>query len=147
MERDVQSLDRLGDEVQVRHRNDGQIEARHLADFAPHSPAAFTTISVLIVPLSVTTSLTRPSLTLMPVTFVCKKNFRAARFCAGGECLRQAGRVNAAVGRRKDRAKHAFGIHQREHLLRFGGADQFERQAERARERDLALEFFQSFRR
>ena len=67
-----------------------------------------------------------------------RRHFRAAPARSLGQCERQLARVDVSVGREESRAMHAVGRHRREELLRLGGRDQLERQAERLRPAGLA---------
>ena len=66
-------FDGQGHQVEVCHRDDRQAQADQLADHAPTALEALTTISVWIVPWSVTTSWTRLLLRLIFSTFVFVK--------------------------------------------------------------------------
>ena len=63
----------------------------------------------------------------------------------GGEGLRQAGRIEPAVGRQVDGTKDTLGRHEREQGLRLVGPDEVQRQAERLGPAGLATELLVPF--
>ena len=71
-------------------------------------------------------------------------DLRAALPGARGQGLGQAGRIEPAVGREPDGPEDAVGRHEREAVARLRGRNQLQRQPERPRPADLALELLEA---
>ena len=98
---------------------------------------------VSIAPLSVSTPVTSPRSTVIPVTRVLRVDLGAAPARSLGEREGQLARVDVAVAREVGRPEHAVGRHRREERLRLGRGDELERQSERLRPAGLARDLLE----
>ena len=146
----VDALDRLGEQVLVRHRDDRHGHADHPADLRREHAArvdddigADLASFALVLdghaghPATVRADRDDPGL---------RADLGAAPARARGQRVGQPRRVEPAVGRQPDGAQHAIGGHQREPVLGLLRRDQLERQPERLGPAGLAAELLEPFR-
>ena len=146
----VDAVHRLGEEVLVRHRDDRDGDAHHPAELGREHPGGVDDdVGADLAPLAVVldghagdpTAL-RPDRHHTRV----RADLRTAAARAGGQRVREPGRVQPAVRRQVDGAEHGVGRHQREARPRLGRADQLERQAEGLGPARLAAQLLEPLR-
>ncbi len=143
----VHALDRLGEQVLVRHRDDRDGHPGHPADLRGEHPAGIDDdlradlVALALVldghpgdAASIHADRDHPRV---------GPDRRAARPRAGGQRLGEPGRVEPAVRRQVDRPQDAIGRHQREEIARLRGRDQLERQPERLRPAGLPTQLLE----
>ena len=123
----MHALDRLGEQVLVRHRDDRNGHPGHPADLGGEHPAG---VDDDIGPDLRALAAVLDGHAGDAATFDADRGHprvrpdrRAARARAGGEGLGQTGRVEPAVRGQVDRAEDAIGRHQREEVASLGGRD------------------------
>ena len=138
---------RAGDEVLVRHRHDRDVHACERAELLREDPARVDDDVRLDLALVGGDARDAAALDVDRGHAGVRLDLGAALPRTRGEGERELRGVDIAVGGEIRGAENALGGHRREELLRFGGGDQLERQAEGLRPAGLPRDLLHPLRR
>ena len=139
--------DGLGDDVEVRHRDDRQVKAHHSSDFCSPLPGGVHH-DLGLDRAFVRDDLVDAAILQVDLLYIgVEEDLGAAFLGAGRQRIRQACGIDYAVVRCERRAHHAFQRHGREHVVRLFGRHHFHRHTEGTRHADQPLDVFHALGR